>query len=109
MWKLLGILALMVSASGCASNQMNRVSLGMTKPEVIRQLGSPNSTSAQGSTEYLNYSFYERAFGPYEPYFVKVVDGKVESYGRLGDFDSTKTPTTRVEVDATVKQTQTAP
>ena len=33
------------------------------------------------------------------PYYVKLVNGKVESFGEKGDFDSTKTPTVRIEID----------
>ena len=39
-----------------------------------------------------------------KPYYVRLINGKVESYGRTGDFDSTKTPTVRLESDQTVKQ-----
>jgi hypothetical protein len=38
------------------------------------------------------------------PYYVRLVNGKVESFGRTGDFDSTKTPTVRLESDQTVRQ-----
>jgi hypothetical protein len=31
------------------------------------------------------------------------VNGRVESYGRTGDFDSTKAPTVRIETDERIK------
>jgi Short C-terminal domain len=66
----------------------------MTKQEVI--------------AEYLNYALSETDdhafYGITKPYFVRLVDGRVESYGRTGDFDSTKTPAVRLESDQNVKQ-----
>ena len=83
---------------GCATaHKMNMVGLGMTKAEVIQTLGKPVSVSAQGKAEYLNYSLCEKGWPSPScnittPYYVRLVDGKVESYGRMGDFDSTKDP-----------------
>jgi hypothetical protein len=34
------------------------------------------------------------------PYFVRLKDGKVESYGKAGDFDSAKNPA----LDVTIKE-----
>ena len=71
-------------------------------------MGAPASVSAQGRAEYLNYALSEtddHAFlGVTRPYYVRLVDGRVESYGRTGDFDSTRTPTVRVESDQTIRQ-----
>ena len=33
------------------------------------------------------------------PYYVRLVNGRVDSYGRTGDFDSTQTTTIRLETD----------
>jgi hypothetical protein len=78
----------------------------MTKQEVIQKLGRPVSTSAQSGVEYLNYRFAETSdddfIGNYSPYYVRIVDGKVESYGRLGDFDSTKVPESKTTVDLNI-------
>lgn len=94
---------------GCATaNKISAVQLGMTKDEVVKVMGKPTSVSAQGGSEYLNYALSETdddAFrGWTKPYYVRLVNGKVESYGRTGDFDSTKTPTVRLESDQTVRQ-----
>ena len=91
LWHVLASVALV----GCAtSHKMNAVTLGMTKQQVTQALGPPVSTSATSGVEYLNYRFSEtddHAFnGVTTPYFVRIVNGKVEAYGRLGDFDSTK-------------------
>ncbi|MGV8935447.1 MAG: SHOCT domain-containing protein [Gallionellaceae bacterium] len=98
-----------VSVTGCATaGNIGGVQLGMTKQEVFAVMGTPASVSAQGRSEYLNYALSEtddQAFyGITRPYYVRLVDGRVESYGRAGDFDSTKTPTVRVEYDQTIKQ-----
>ena len=105
------MLVFVILMTGCypMSSRMNSVSIGMTKQEVISALGSPSSTSAKEGTEYLNYQFYERiadttGFGRTKPYFVRIFNGKVDSYGVLGDFDSTKTPETKTTIDLNVKK-----
>ena len=66
---------------------MNRLSLGMTKPEVVSIMGRPDSTSAPGDgVEILHYKLSPQG-GPFmnlvtEDYFVKMVNGKVDSYGK---------------------------
>ena len=37
----------------------------------------------------------------YSEYFVRLVNGKVESYGKVGDFDSAKNPA--LDINANVK------
>lgn len=96
-----------ITLMGCATaHKMNNVQLGMTKQEVIASVGEPASISAKDGTEYLNYRFSEtddNAFdGVTTPYFVRLVNGKVDSYGRTGDFDSTQNPTVRVETDKNI-------
>ena len=95
--------------AGCATaGKISTVQLGMTKDDVIKVMGKPTSVSAQGGSEYLNYALSETdddAFrGWTKPYYVRLINGKVESYGRTGDFDSTKTPTVRLESDQTIRQ-----
>lgn len=94
-------------STGCAtSTKINDVQLGMTKAEVISIMGEPNSVSAQGGAEYLNYSLIDNLYtmgNTYQPYYVRLIDGKVESFGKTGDFDSTKPETIRVETDENVK------
>lgn len=87
--------------AGCvwSAERMNQLSVGMTKAQVIDAIGSPRSSSAQGGVEYLNYVFTEQ-YGIARPqdYFVRLIDGKVESYGKKGDFNSTKDPTLNVNI-----------
>lgn len=75
-------------------------------------LETPESTRANREVEFLIYSLRERIARPGEAiapisilgkYFVKLVGGKVESYGKLGDFDSTKPFETKHEIDINVQ------
>jgi len=89
---LIAILALV----GCATApKMNRLSVGMTKQEVLAAMGAPTSTAANADgIEILRYrlsatrhdAFHHRT----EEYFVRLASGKVDSYGKMGDFDSQK-------------------
>jgi hypothetical protein len=73
--------------AGCAtSDALNNLRIGMSKDQVISLLGKPDSTSAQANVEYLTYYLeVETPEGPGrdQPYLVRLVDGKVESYGRF--------------------------
>ncbi len=88
------MLLLILSFYGCATApNFNGISLGMSKADVIKTLGSPSSVSAKGNTEYLKYELSPGLrTGDVNPpeYFVRLINGKVESYGKVGDFDSTK-------------------
>lgn len=99
--------------SACAhaadtADKISKVRIGMTKKEVISVMGKPHSTSATGNNEYLTYRLSETkrdASNRFtKPYFVRLIDGKVESYGQKGDFDSTQKPTVRIETDERIKQ-----
>jgi hypothetical protein len=72
---------------GCAtSNQLDSLQVGMTKDQVVALLGKPDSTGAQANIEYLTYYLnVATSDGPGrdQPYFVRLVDGKVESFGRF--------------------------
>lgn len=70
---------------GCSSAQgLNAIRVGMTKQEVISVLGSPSSSSAQGGAEILMYNLYSGFFSPvwYQNYYVRLVQGRVVSYGQ---------------------------
>ena len=73
---------------GCAgsSKKMNLIKLGMTKQQVIENIGEPISTSAKRNTEYLNYRLKPGGFYS-EMYYVRLLDGKVDAYGKAGDFN----------------------
>ena len=97
-----------ILATGCVGNasKLNSVSIGMTKQDVISALGSPSSTSAKEGVEYLNYHFRDTELFTLsgQPYFVRITNGKVDSYGRLGDFDSTNVLETKSTIDLNIKK-----
>lgn len=102
------VLLLCLGLCGCATAyKINSISLGMSKEDVIKTMGKPVSTSATEGTEYLNYRLSETGdadfYGITTPYYVCIRDGKVISYGRTGDFDSTKDPTQVIKVIGDVK------
>lgn len=82
--------------TGCAlsAKKMNTLSIGMAKPEVIRVMGSPKSTSASQGVEYLIYildASRTDAVLP-EEYYVSIVSGKVAAYGRVRDLPGSQVP-----------------
>ncbi len=74
--------------AGCeTSAKLNSIRIGMTKDQVLAIMGQPDSMSAQANVEYLTY-YLEVDSGPTQydrnqPYMVRLVDGKVESFGRF--------------------------
>ncbi len=105
--KPLILLIISIVIVGCAtSGKINNVGIGMTKSEVIVVMGKPVSVSAKGDTEYLNYKLSETdndaVSGWTSKYYVRLIDGKIDSYGRTGDFDSTKTPAIKIETDENI-------
>ena len=78
------ILLLAALFTGCATaDKLNKVHIGMTKDQVIALLGQPDSTSAQANIEYMTYYLSnDSSYGGDQPYMVRLVEGKVESFGR---------------------------
>jgi len=115
---ILGILTLVVLFTGCApkanlmAKNMNNASLGMTKQEVIKAMGEPQTVSATHGVEYLNYRLCTREGNfwndwrcrGWENFYVRLKSGKVDAYGKLGDFDSTKIPESKHTYDVNIKQ-----
>lgn len=96
---------LLVALTGCqaamygTATQLNQISTGMPKTEVISRLGPPNSTAAYEGGEYLTYRWMEAVATAWpQDYFVFLVDGRVSSFGRKGDFNSVKDPTIGVNI-----------
>jgi SmpA / OmlA family len=92
--------------AGCAtfSEKMNELSIGMTKEQVIEVLGQPASTSAKDNLQYMKYKFRRDNQLLPPQHFVRLVDGKVDAYGRIGDFDSTKPLETRSTIDLNIQK-----
>ena len=89
MKKIISLLALALLLTSChgfdpkASHpgaQMSRISPGMSKADVIRRLGQPKTVGGGGNGEVLHY-MEDKGWWQFDYYFVRLVDGKVESYG----------------------------
>ena len=82
---------------GCASTKSLNisVSIGMDKQEVVSLQGEPFRVAAMDGSEYFIYRGFDKelfkpnGFMVYEA-FIRFKDGKVDAYGRLDDFDSTR-------------------
>jgi len=74
--------------AGCAASsaRLNQISPGMTRDEVVAALGRPHGVAAQGDVEYLSYNFLNKGVGDMKQYAVKVVGGRVQSFGERSDF-----------------------
>ena len=85
------LLVMLVMFVGCATAaRTNHLKIGMTKPEALKVMGAPRSTSADGrGTEILRYDLYtnwHRALHHRsDEYFVKLVSGRVDSFGEMGE------------------------
>ncbi|MGB7769376.1 MAG: hypothetical protein WBN22_11065 [Verrucomicrobiia bacterium] len=80
---IIGLTALLAAGCQTPSTQLNKVHLGMSEAEVVKTLGEPASRaeSKDGSIT-LYYTLRENIGSINSPYSVKLVDGKVDSYGR---------------------------
>lgn len=89
MKKLGAVFSLMLLLTSCAFNgsKLSRVNIGMSKQDVIHTLGKPKTQSARGNVEVLHYvgetGWTQGQLGFRHPDygFVRLVDGKVESFG----------------------------
>ena len=81
----------------------SQISMGISQAEVIQILGKPDDMSAIDGTVYLNYIYtpwydHNGADGNAEHYFVRLVGDKVDSFGRKGDFNTTKDPEQTINI-----------
>jgi hypothetical protein len=95
---LSSLLIVLVVLVGCATaSKTNGLSLGMTKAQVLAVMGKPASTAADSDVEVLRYKFSATGHDAFhhrtEEYFVRLVGGKVERFGKDGDWESRKGPT----------------
>ena len=87
-YRIIVLLIAIAFLFGCAglSPKMNNLKIGMTKQEVIEAIGVPDSTSASRNVEYLKYQICTGIFSS-DLYIVRLLDGKVDTYGQRGDFN----------------------
>lgn len=94
-------------------SKMNNLQVGMSKQEAIAIMGYPSSISAMNGTEYLKYTLvrdkywasliltlFLGVYVTYDQYFIRIIGNKVDSFGVWGDFDSTKDPTLRLNINS---------
>ena len=117
---------------GCAdtSSKTNQLSLGMSKQDALSTMGEPTTSRAVDGTEYFVYKLtpgtgvgkgigcafmgfatFGAAYvidddctgGKQFDFFLQFRESKLVSYGRVGDFDSTKNPTLDINKTITNK------
>lgn len=113
-WIQLLLCLSLAALTGCqaafygTAQDFNKISVGMSKAEAIQKLGEPASTAAFPGGEYLTYRRMAAVVSDWpKDYFVKVIDDKVVSFGRKGDFDSTKNATVDLNVRSATTSTVT--
>lgn len=81
------ILKLMTTALLCffivacsTAGRLHKLEVGMPKQDALEILGKPNSVGASSGVEVLHY-VDDNGWWRYSYYFVRLVDGKVESFG----------------------------
>ena len=110
LFRLSLLLLTMFVASGCSSGSgtpsrtfktrpdFSKIDVGMTKAQVLAILGEPEENKAQASVSYIVYWDCVTSGFTVDKYFVRFIGGKVESFGSMGDFDSTKDPTLNINI-----------
>ena len=101
---LLVVPIIMMVGCGVPPPSFDRISVGWSKEQVKAVIGKPDTVATKGKTEFWGYEHYP-AVGYPSFSFVRFIDGKVESFGQKGDFDSTKDPTQKIIIDKTDKIT----
>lgn len=71
---------------GCAAKAqiLNGLRLNMTKEQVFQVMGNPDSTSEKAGILYLKYRL--RSGFVTDDYYIRLIDGRVDAYGRFGEF-----------------------
>ena len=77
-------LLILVVAACISATRTERLRVGMTKAEALAVMGRPVSFGADKQSEVMYYRLTEGDLGAHiHTYFVRLADGKVESFGRL--------------------------
>jgi len=84
-WCVLLVAVILVVGCAGSSKKLNDVRLGMSRPEVVKVMGRPSHISARENIEFLSYNLQANSLFSDE-YFVRLKDGKVDLFGRRGDF-----------------------
>ena len=106
MRKIFILSVVVILISGCVTTKRtNLISLGMTKAEVTKIMGTPASSKGQSNKEILEYVLFptwDSTWRDREYFWVTLENGKVVQYGRAGDFSSAM-PTDRREYDIKIQ------
>ena len=108
--KILALMGFVLTGCATPATNLNKLSVGMTKQEVVSAMGQPTRTSATQGVEYMIYHDPNNGFAaagtfgaiPYRrdaDYYVRLNRGKVDAFGALGDFDSTHVPEQKIDID----------
>ena len=96
------LVAVIIVLSGCSvvPPDLSGIEVGMTKNEVLKAMGKPSDFKGFGRSIFFIYHADGEDLGlmTWNSRYIKMTDGKVESFGRWGDFDTTKDPTINVNV-----------
>ena len=86
-YRVIALLLLVMLLAGCGTaSRLNAVQLGMTRDQVVEVAGTPGSTSQLGNTQYLKYQLINDWIFT-DRYYVRLTDGRVDAFGRVGDFN----------------------
>ena len=79
------LVAILITACAPSAGKLNQLRMNMTRDEVLAAMGSPSSSSETAGLLYLRYRLSNDGI-THEEYYVRLLNGKVDAYGRLGDF-----------------------
>lgn len=73
---------------------------GMNEQQVVNLAGKPQSVAVKGNTKIYEYESWQGLdHHDQQFWYVRFVNGKVESFGHKGDFDSTNPPPPLVVIE----------
>ncbi|MFC1798685.1 hypothetical protein ACFLZL_02625 [Thermodesulfobacteriota bacterium] len=86
MKKMILITLMVFALIGCAAKAevLTGLRLNMTKDEVVQVMGAPGSTSEKAGVLYLKYRLRNGYLT--DDYYIRLIDDKVDAYGRFGEF-----------------------
>jgi hypothetical protein len=84
---------LLVAITACSTaTRTGKLRVGMTKADVVAVMGNAVSFGADKQSEVMYYRLHEGDIGGgFRTYFVRLVDGKVDSFGRVVEPESSTT------------------
>jgi len=72
--------------------------VGLPEAAAVEILGEPHTVSANKNTKFLLYKVDLNKY-QYRVDYVRIENGMVESFGEKGDFDTTKDPTSNININ----------